>query len=91
MLRNLRTRLAQLGDNVLLAVIGIGLLLFLIFLLQNTGQLNVKFLFFESKIAIIVLILITSLIGFLAGLLVSFVWHRRRARRHAARTSEQPS
>ncbi len=90
-MKNLREKLARFGDNLRMGAIGVGLLLFVIFLLQNTAQIHIHFLVFETTISSVIVILVASLLGFVAGLLVETIWRRRRHRRqekHAADTSD---
>jgi uncharacterized integral membrane protein len=78
MLNRLRTLRYQIVRGLLV----IGLVLFIIFLLQNTGQMRVSFLFFEGNIPSVILILVTSLGGFAAGYLTAWNsrrrWHKRQ-------------
>ncbi len=80
-MKNLREKLARFGDNLRLGAIGLGLILFVVFLLQNTAQINVNFLFFETMVSTVVVILVASVLGFVVGLLVEAVWRHRRHRR----------
>jgi uncharacterized integral membrane protein len=78
MLERLRTLRFQIVRGLIL----IGLVLFIIFLLQNTGQMHVSFLFFEGNVPSVIVILVTSLGGFAAGYLTAWNtrrrWHKRQ-------------
>jgi uncharacterized integral membrane protein len=82
MLNRLRTLRFQIVRGLLV----IGLVLFIVFLLQNTGQIRVSFLFFEGNIPSVIVILVTSLGGFAAGYLTA--WNSRKLRRRTRRGSE---
>lgn len=80
MLSRIRTRLSQIETTVRLGLITAVVILFIIFLLQNTGETHVKFLFFEEDIPTIILILVTTVGGFTAGYLIGLTTARRRRR-----------
>jgi|DewCreStandDraft_5_1066085.scaffolds.fasta_scaffold43533_1 uncharacterized integral membrane protein len=63
----MRERLATVRYRLRLALIILALVLFVIFLLQNTGAVRVRFLVFDADIAGAIVILVTSLLGFVAG------------------------
>jgi uncharacterized integral membrane protein len=83
MLERLRTLRFQIVRGLLV----IGLVLFIIFLLQNTGEIQVEFLFLGGKIPSVILILVTTLGGFAAGYLTAWNsrrrWHRRQGQAKA--------
>ena len=87
-MKNLREKLARFGDNLRIGAIGVGLILFVIFLLQNTAQIHIQFLVFETTVSSVIVILVTALLGFMAGLLVEAVWRRRRHRRQEQRQTD---
>lgn len=78
-------RFSTLRARIRLGVTVIGLLVFIIFLLQNTTTIPVKLLVFDADIPSVVLILVTTLGGFLAGYYTAFTGHRRRLKRQEAR------
>jgi uncharacterized integral membrane protein len=80
-IRTLRFRI-QRGLTVL------GLLLFIVFLLQNTGEIHVRFLFFDGNIPSVILILVTSLGGFAAGYFTALNANRRWRKRQAGKEKE---
>jgi uncharacterized integral membrane protein len=86
MLERLRTLRFQIVRGLLV----IGLVLFIIFLLQNTGEMRVSFLFFEGNIPSVIVILVTTLGGFAAGYMTA--WNsRRRWRKRQEHAKAQPS
>ncbi len=74
----MRERLSTLGFRLRLALSLLALALFVIFLLQNTAAMRVHFLFFEADIAIAIVIVVTSLLGFIGGILLTLNWQRQR-------------
>jgi uncharacterized integral membrane protein len=62
---------------ILLAAYGV------LFILFNSDQVDVSFVFFDAEISLVVALLITAGIGFAAGYTVR-EWRSRRARRAAA-------
>jgi uncharacterized integral membrane protein len=52
-----------------------------LFILFNSDQVNVSFVFFDAQISLVVALLITAAIGFLAGYGFRELRARRRARR----------
>ena len=78
MLERLRTLRFQIVRGLLV----ISLVLFIVFLLQNTGEIQVEFLFLGGKIPSVILILVTTLGGFAAGYLTAWNsrrrWHKRQ-------------
>lgn len=81
---------ANLRANLKITLMLLVIILLAIFLLQNTQQAPVKFLFFDSpNVPISVLVLATSLMGFVVGYLVAATGKRRRARR--SRQQQEPA
>jgi uncharacterized integral membrane protein len=66
------------GSNVQLTLIIVGLILFNVFLLQNTGAIQVNFLVFETQISTVILILVATLVGFFGGYLFAIRFRRRQ-------------
>jgi len=60
----------------------IGLIVFTIFLLQNTGTIQVHFLITEAQIPTVILILVAALAGFFGGYLFA-IWFRRQQKKDA--------
>ena len=77
-------RLATLGFRIRLGLTAVGAVVFIIFLLQNTGQIPVNFLFWEGDVPTVILILVTSLGGFAVGYLTAL-----NARRGHRKKQEQ--
>lgn len=63
----MRQRLTTIRYRLRLGLTILALLLFVIFLLQNTATIRVKFLVFEADVASAIVILVTSLLGFVGG------------------------
>lgn len=78
-------RFSTLRARIRLGVTVIALLVFIIFLLQNTATIPVKLLFFDADIPSVVVILVTTLSGFLAGYYTAFTGQRRRLKHQEAR------
>lgn len=79
-------RRGQEGDGGLpLGLILVGLLAAygLLFIIFNSDQVDVSFVFFDAQISLVVALLITAGIGFAAGYAVRELRARRRARRPA--------
>lgn len=81
-----QTRTARKPDDdagLPLGLILIGLLAAygVLFILFNSDQVNVSFVFFDAQISLVVALLITAAIGFLAGYGFRELRARRRARR----------
>jgi uncharacterized integral membrane protein len=71
------------GDARRLATIGaivLGLALLLIFIVQNSRQVTVSFVFFEARMSLIWVIVLSAVAGWLIGILVAFLLRRRRVR-----------
>jgi uncharacterized integral membrane protein len=94
-------RFNALRARIRLALIVIGLVVFIIFLLQNTDQTPVRLLFFDAEIPVAVLVVVMALGGFVVGYYTAFTGGRRRrkqqvlkqeakeARQHAPSTPEE--
>lgn len=67
--------------NIQMILVTLILLLFIVFLLQNTGEMQVKFLFFDVRIPSAIVILVTTLGGFAGGYFAAFRSQRRRRKR----------
>ncbi|MCL4239619.1 MAG: DUF1049 domain-containing protein [Anaerolineae bacterium] len=74
----MRERLSTLGFRLRLVLGLLALTLFVVFLLQNTDAMRVRFLFFEADIAGAIVIIVTSLLGFIGGILLALNWQRQR-------------
>ena len=73
------------GGGLPLGLILVGLLAAygLLFILFNSDQVDVSFVFFNADISLVVALLITAGIGFVAGYAVRELRERRHARRPA--------
>ena len=73
------------GGGFPLGLILVGLLAAygLLFIIFNADQVDVSFVFFDAQISLVVALLITAAIGFVAGYAVRELRTRRRARRAA--------
>lgn len=78
-------RFSTLRARVRLTVTVIGLLVFIIFLLQNTETIPVRLLFFDADVPSVVMFLVTGLGGFAMGYYVAFTGGRRRRKRQDAK------
>ena len=67
--------------NIQIILVTLVLLLFIVFLLQNTGEMQVKFLFFDVRIPSAIVILVTTLGGFTGGYFAAFRSQRQRSKR----------
>ena len=85
----MRERLSTLGFRLRLALGVLALALFVIFLLQNTDAIRVRFLFFEANIAGAIVIVVTSLLGFISGVLAALNRQRQRGKEQSARESSE--
>jgi uncharacterized integral membrane protein len=56
----------------------------LLFILFNSDQVDVSFVFFDAEISLVVALLITAGIGFAAGYYLREIRGRRRARRSSS-------
>ena len=82
-------RLRTLRFEIVRGLLVISLVLFIIFLLQNTGQMSVSFLFLDGNIPTVIVILVTTLGGFAAGYLTA--WNSRRRWRKRQEQAKTPS
>jgi uncharacterized integral membrane protein len=64
------SKITTIVSNVQLMLLIIALILFTFFLLQNTGAIQVNFLAFEIQIPTVILILVSTLIGFFGSYLL---------------------
>lgn len=78
-------RLATYGARLRLGLTGIGLLVFIVFLVQNTDPIPISVLFVDLELPGAILILVTALAGFVAGYYMAFTGQRRRRKRRDAR------
>jgi uncharacterized integral membrane protein len=77
----MRQKLTTIRYRLRLGLTILALLLFVIFLLQNTETIRVKFLIFEADVASAIVILVTSLLGFMGGFFAALNMQRLR-RKH---------
>lgn len=63
------SKIKAIASRVLFTLFMIAIFLFAIFLLQNMNLIDVNFLIFTLQIPIIVLMLVTTIVGFLGGYL----------------------
>ncbi len=82
-------RFSTLRARVRLTVTVIGLLVFIIFLLQNTETIPVRLLFFDADVPSVVMFLVTGLGGFVMGYYVAFTGSRRRHKRQNAKQASK--
>lgn len=79
----MRERLATVRYRLRLGLTILALLLFVVFLLQNTATIRVRFLVFEADVASAIVILVTSLLGFVGGFFAALnmrrPWRDRQA------------
>ncbi len=71
--------------DVQLVLFIIVLILFTVFLLQNTSTIQVNFLVFETQIPTVILILVASLVGFFGGYIFAIRFRRRQKKEPLAR------
>ncbi len=64
--------------NLRLVIFIVVVIVFIVFLLQNTGDTPIKFLVFDGNVPSVVLILVTTLSGFIAGYFMGSTSVRRR-------------
>lgn len=74
-----------LGARIRLAITVAALVLFIIFLLQNTDTIPVKLLFFDADIPVAVLVMVVALGGFALGYYMAFIGGRRRHKHQVLR------
>ena len=68
------------GRSVRFYVVLVLAILALIFVIQNTEETNVKFIFAEANMPLFFTLIISILLGALIGWLTPRVWHSRRDR-----------
>lgn len=92
MFSRLRARIHTIVSDVEIFVIVVAAILFIIFLLQNTRSIQVNFLFIETHLPTVILILVTTLAGFFVGLVTAYILHRRhnKAEQREAAASRAP-
>ena len=66
------------GPNVTLIGLGIVIVLFVVFFLQNSEQLTIDFLIFEKRTTIRWSLLIAVVLGILVDRIFTMWWRRRR-------------
>jgi uncharacterized integral membrane protein len=85
-------RLSTLVFRIRIGLTLIALLLFIIFLAQNTNTIRVEFLWWEGDAPSAILILIAALAGFALGYFTAFnVSRRRRKRQETRRSAPEPA
>lgn len=62
----------------ILVAVGIVIALLVAFILGNTEHVRVSFVFFHARFSLIWVLLVTNLLGFVAGYLVNGRLHARR-------------
>jgi uncharacterized integral membrane protein len=76
-------RTFQPGLWLRLIVIGLGLLYLILFVVLNTHRVRVRFVFSDTNVSLIWVIVLSGVIGLIVGVLLSQL-HRFRGRRRAA-------
>ena len=71
------------GPNATLIGLGIVIVLFVVFFLQNSNHVKIDFLFFEKNTTIRWSLLVAVLLGVLADRIFSMWWRRRQRRNNA--------
>jgi uncharacterized integral membrane protein len=82
-MRNFRARLARLRTNIRIILSILGLIVFIIFLLQNTQTIHVRLLVVDADVPTAIVILVIALGSFTIGYLAAFRAERRRQKRQA--------
>ena len=82
-------KLSNLSFRLRIGLTVLTLVLFLIFLLQNTSDLRIEFLVFEGRIPGAILVLVTSGVGFVFGVLTTLNTQRTRRKRHKQKLEEK--
>ncbi len=72
------SKIRKIVSDVQLILFIIVLILFTVFLLQNTSTIQVNFLVFETQIPTVILILVATLVGFLGGYFFAVRFRRRQ-------------
>lgn len=65
--------------NPRIVAAAVGALLFMIFVVQNSGRVQVDFLFWDFGLRLIVLMILCAAAGIGMWELGKYLWHRRRA------------
>lgn len=68
------------GPNITLIGLGIVIVLFVVFFLQNSEQLTIDFLVFEKRTTIRWSLLVAVVLGILVDRIFTMWWRRRRKR-----------
>jgi uncharacterized integral membrane protein len=68
------------GPSITLIGLGVVIVLFVVFFLQNSEQLSIDFLFFEKRTTIRWSLLIAVVLGVLLDRIFTMWWRRRRKR-----------
>lgn len=66
-----------------IAAIALGVALLLVFIVENTDQVTVSFVFFEAEISLIWVIVLSAVVGWVVGFMLARLIRRRRFRRDA--------
>jgi uncharacterized integral membrane protein len=74
----------QNGPNITLIGLGIVVVLFVVFFLQNSEQLTIDFLVFEKRTTIRWSLLVAVVLGILVDRIFTMWWRRRRKRNNDA-------
>lgn len=74
-------KIREIWNTIEMIVVILALVLFFVFLLQNTDTIHVRFLFGDTDVSTVVVILISALAGLLIGLFVGFRFRRRRGQK----------
>jgi uncharacterized integral membrane protein len=82
-MRNFRARLARLRTNIRIILSILGLIVFIIFLLQNTQTIHVRLLVVDADVPTAIVILVIALGSLTIGYLAAFRAERRRQKRQA--------
>ena len=68
------------GPNVTLIVLGVVILLFVVFFLQNSKELSINFLLFERTTTVRWSLLIAVVLGIALDRVFTMWWRRRKSR-----------
>jgi uncharacterized integral membrane protein len=71
------------GPNVTLIGLGMVIVLFVVFFLQNSKPLKIDFLFFEKNTTVRWALLVAVVLGILADRIFTLWWRRRQRRNNA--------
>ena len=69
------------GPNTTLIILGVVILLFVVFFLQNSNELRLNFLFFERTTTVRWSLLVAVALGIAIDRVGTMWWHRRKARK----------